>query len=435
VQNILNDVPAQAFDSRYPHVYVKPEYSDADKQVLRELADRNMENATLPCQEVRKRLWSKLNDLERTRPMVWFNEICWHEMDVDRELTTVTSTEFARQVETELRRNIYLWKHMQADMVVQPVLYSPMIIENSGIGIGNLEDTVATDVDNPVVSHRYKPQIVDWEDISKITEPKVFHNIKQTAEVREAYEDIFHGISPVEIRGCPGLWFAPWDDIVQMMGVEKTLENLAENPDFMHALVDKLVNVYLFALDQYESEGLIASNNCNFRIGSGAYGYSDDLPPAANSVAPEDIWGCASPQIFGTVSPGMHDEFGIEYENRWLKRFKLAYYGCCERLDNRIEILRKIENLRKISISPWADEKNAAELIQRDYVISLKPNPSYLAMDSFDPGIIERELRQKLENTKNCNVEVIIKDISTVKYQPQRLWQWIEVASRLVSEY
>ncbi len=32
---------------------------------------------------------------------------------------------------------------------------------------------------------------------------------------------------------------------------------------------------------------------------------------------------------------------------------------------------------------------------------------------------------------KNCNVEIIIKDVSTVRYKPQRLWKWVEIVTEL----
>ena len=45
------------------------------------------EIAALPVHQEKARLWQKLNDLESERPMVWINEIPWHEMNVDGELT------------------------------------------------------------------------------------------------------------------------------------------------------------------------------------------------------------------------------------------------------------------------------------------------------------------------------------------------------------
>ena len=73
--------------------------------------------------------------------MVWHNEMPWHELNVEDELTLRTSSPFTQRIEEELRRRIYLWKHMPGDMVLEPVFYSPMIIENSGIGLNISEET------------------------------------------------------------------------------------------------------------------------------------------------------------------------------------------------------------------------------------------------------------------------------------------------------
>ena len=43
--------------------------------------------AALPVHREKAELWRRLNDLESVRPMVWINEIPWHEMNVNDELT------------------------------------------------------------------------------------------------------------------------------------------------------------------------------------------------------------------------------------------------------------------------------------------------------------------------------------------------------------
>jgi len=154
------------------------------------------------------------------------------------------------------------------------------------------------------------------------------------------------------------------------MGADAVLLGLADRPAFMHALIHRLCDAYLAGLRQFEALGLISRNDTNVRIGSGGYGYTNDLRGALPNALPDDgdalrpggrskaekpinLWGAATPQIFGSVSPGMHREFGLEYERRWLEQFGLAYYGCCEPLHNKISILESLPNLRKISISPW----------------------------------------------------------------------------------
>lgn len=430
------DVPGRVFGNHYVNEFVELQYLKEDKAILRDLAKRYMEIASLPRQQENIRKWRDLNSLRSSRPLVWHNEICWNEMNVDDELTLKTSSEFARRIESELRRNIYLWKHMSGDMVVEPVVYSPVIVENTGIGVEVEEATVSTEEDNQIVAHSFKPQITTEDDLEKLVAPKVTYQRKQSEDMLQAYEDMLGDIVPVKLRGYPGFWFAPWDDIVTFMGVENTLINLYEEPELMHHLIGKIVDIYIQALDQYEAQGCIATNNKNFRIGSGAYGYCDDLPETGDfGVTCKEIWGSATPQIFTSVSPEMHDEYAIQYERKWLEKFGLAYYGCCEALHNKIEILSKIKNLRKISISPWSDVKMAAEHIGRKYVISLKPSPSIFAEDTWDLERARQELKEKLIEARGCNVEIVMKDISTVRHQPQRLWQWMKMAHELVQDF
>ena len=431
-----SDVPGRVFGNYYVNEYVPIEYNQVDCTALRELAYRFMEVANDPRQQENKKNWKCLNDLKVCRPLVWHNEVCWHEMNVDDELTLTTSSTFTRRIESELRRQLYLWKHMPGDMVIEPVIYSPAIVENTGIGVEVREDTAVTDENNTIVSHHFIPQIQSIEDINRIITPKVSFMKKQSDDTKQAYEDVLGGVIPVQVRGFPGFWFAPWDDIVTLMGVENALINLYDEPELMYRLIDRLIGVYIEALTQYENLGVIATNNSNFRIGSGAYGYSSELPAGDTlNMKCSDIWGAAAAQILTSASPQMHEEFAITYEKKWLERFKLSYYGCCEALDKKIDILRSIKNLRKISISPWADCGNAASQIGRDYVISLKPSPAVLADVSFDLDSARDLLKKSLDSVKGCNVEIIIKDISTVRYYPQRLWDWVKMASELVLEY
>jgi len=434
-------------DNRYHRISCQHESQKAadivtskkDKQTLRELGREVARIGLLPIQEERKSMWARLNGLDAVKPMVWFSDVCWNEMNVHDELVLRTSSPFCQRIESELRQVIYLWEHMPGDMVVDPIIYSPLTIHNTGIGLKIEEDIVKTDEDSDIVSHRYHRQIKDEEDIQKIKTPKITHNQRESEERFQAYRDIFEGILTVEKRGVSGLGFSPWDDIVTLIGAQEVLLDLAMRPQFVHKLVNRITTAYIKALDQYESQNLLALNNTNVRIGSGAYGYTDELPQAdlgPMHVRTVDTWGCATAQIFSDVSPGMHQVFALNYEQRWLERFGLTYYGCCEPLDKKIDILRKIPNLRKISASPWNDMERMAEQIGSDYVFSFKPNPAILARDHWDPDLAREELVNtlKIALRHKCNIEIVMKDISTVHYQPQRLWEWTKIATKVCGQ-
>jgi len=78
-------------------------------------------------------------------------------------------------------------------------------------------------------------------------------------------------------------------------------------------------------------------------------------------------------------------------------------------------------------VSPWADKEKIAQMLEDKYIYSLKPNPVDLAMASFDEGRIRKELRDVLAVTKNCHVEIIMKDNHTIRKDPQRVIRWVQI--------
>ena len=66
------------------------------------------------------------------------------------------------------------------------------------------------------------------------------------------------------------------------------------------------------------------------------------------------------------------------------------------------------------------------------YVFSYKPNPAVFATDDWHAEQARQEWQTVLEHARGCHVEIIMKDISTVRYQPQRLWEWAAIAMERV---
>ena len=87
-------------------------------------------------------------------------------------------------------------------------------------------------------------------------------------------------------------------------------------------------------------------------------------------------------------------------------------------------------------MSAWADIAVGAEAIGPDYVFSRKPNPALVAMEEWLPELAEKDIRDVLEVTRanGCPVEITLKDISTCRRDPRRLWEWAEIATRLAHE-
>jgi hypothetical protein len=410
-----------------------------DKDILRRLAGELAGVAALPVHKEKTLLWQKLNDRESVRPMVWINEICWHEMDVNGELTLSAEHPWAREQERELRRTLYQWRHLPGDMIVNDYLVCPLAIHSTDFGIMEDVDVVKTDEANDIVSRHFNVQIQDYADLEKIQMPVVTHNREATEICYQTMCEVYGGILPVRKQGQTHIWFTPWDYLIRWWGIEQAMIDFIERPDLVHAAVERMVDAWMVELDQFEQQNLLSLDCNNTRIGSGGYGYTSQLPgkeldPAY--VRPHNMWGCSNAQIFSEVSPEMHWEFAVKHDLCWLSRWGMTYYGCCEPLDQKIEVLRRIPNLRKISASPWCNVERLIEKVGADYILSRKPSPAVLAGDVWHPEWAREDMRSFLEKAdRHCPVELIMKDISTVRYQPQRLWEWATIAMEVAEEF
>lgn len=406
--------------------------SDKDTEILRRLAGKVAEIAALPVHQEKARLWTKLNDLQSERPLVWINEICWHEMNVEDELTLRCEHPWAKDQEDQLRKTIYQWKHLPADMVVDDFLICPLAIHSTDFGVIEDVDIVKTDESSDIVSRHFNVQITNPEDIEKIKLPVIMHNEEATEFSYQAMCRVYDGILPVKKQGQTHIWFTPWDYLIRWWGIQEAMMDMIMRPEMVHAAVERMVDAWMVELDQFEQQNLLALDNNNTRVGSGGYGYVSELPGEnydPEYVKPCNMWGCSNAQIFSEVSPQMHWDFAVEHDMRWLRRFGLTYYGCCEPLDKKMDMMRKIPNLRKISTSPWCNIERMIAEAGSDYVISQKPSPAILAETDWDPAKARASIREVLEKAEgNCHIEFIMKDISTVRHEPQRLWQWAEIA-------
>lgn len=404
-----------------------------DKENLRGLAAQVAEIAALPVQDETRRLWRALNALKPERPMVMADQVCWNEMNVNDELTLRCEDPECRGYEDFLRKTLYQWEHFRVDMVVEPFLRVPKAIINTGFGVGMQHEVAVTDPTNSVVGQRYFNQFESEADLEKVRLPEVSHDPAETERRMAVAHDLFDGVLELRSEGLDP-YLSLWDPISFWMSVEGALWALADRPEFMHRLVGRVTDGYLSLLDQLEAQGLLCGPQSVIHC-TGAW--TDELPaPGYDPARPrtKDLWMFGLAQMFSTVSPRMFREFEVDYASRLCERFGLVYYGCCDPLDLKMAEVRMIPNVRKVSMSAWVDEERGASEIGTDYVYSRKPSPAVLAWDVFDREAVRRELQTTKEvcARHGCPLEIILKDISTVRYDPQRLWDWAAMAREVV---
>ena len=406
-----------------------------DKEVLRSLAERYSAIAHLDVQKERIERYYRTVGMEEMRPVVLIDEVPWGEIR-DDALVNQCENEAYRGLEGLLRCALYQWEHFQVDRVFPPVFQIGKRIRSTGIGIGVRENVIKGDTGAYIASHEYEDQLKTEEDLEKLELPVISYDKEGTEKAAELAVDVFAGLMEIEVVGT-SFQYNIWDQISCFRGVDSLLLDLAVRPDFMHRMARRFKEIAAETFRQYLELDLLHTSPVLLHCTPAC---SRELPAADFAGVPRaaDVWGRCSAQIFSAVSPEMHDEFDLEYNQELFGRCGLLYYGCCEPLDRKVDILRKrFGNLRKISITPWADPEIAARSMGSELVMAAKPNPAFVGGQSFNPAPVEEEIRRYLDPCKEYGTtcEFVLKDVSTIGNRPENLTRWAETVSGVIDRY
>jgi len=404
-----------------------------DAEILKGLGARLAEIASLPVQEEKKKMWRALNGLNITRPMVCIDQLPWHELNINDELTLQCEDDFLRTVELGIRKLLYKWNRFPADMVIENRIDIPKTAHGLNYGYEIIEETISKNDGNDVVSHKYIDQCETEEMLALLKPDEIEIDPALDLEHKEICENIFKGIIPVRLSGYT-IHAGVWDRIAQARPLQSILYDIIERPEFITILAEKFLALTMSTVDQCETLGLLDAEEPLIHC-TGAY--TDELPTKdydPDRPLAKDCWAFAMAQIFTTVGPAHHEEFEIDIMKPLFERFGLLYYGCCEPLHQKIDIIRKINNVRKISISPWAKIDESAENIGGDYVFSGKPHPAYVTTGVLNEVGVKEQTINTINACRRNNTpcELILKDVSTVSGNPEVLTQWENLVMALV---
>lgn len=72
------------------------------------------------------------------------------------------------------------------------------------------------------------------------------------------------------------------------------------------------------------------------------------------------------------------------------------------------------------------------ELLGNRYVYSRKPVPEYVSGTEPDWDLVEKEAIQTKNATKNCNLEIIFRDVYSSNCSPSRAMEWVKRWKRII---
>lgn len=409
----------------------------SDINILRNLFLRKNEIANDPVMDDRRRLWLKHAALHGDRPMILAET--GGVLDEIIPLTALKCQEpWARTIERELLEIIFRFEHVRDDFVIQPFIDYGwfMDIGNFGVEVELIHGENA----GKRGSYHWDPPIKNLDaDLEKLKFRELCVDRGKTLAWAEFLDDNFGDILPVRLRSS--YWWTTgltWTAI-NLIGLESLMISMYDNPNGLHQLMGFLRDECLYFIRWFENEGLLTLNNEADYVGSGSQGWTFDLPQDDwNSRMPvrlKDLWGLSESQETVGISPQMFEEFIFPYQLPVISTFGLSYYGCCEPVHNRWHVIRRIPNLRRVSVSPWCDQAMMAHSLGHAYIFCRKPNPTLISTGHFDEDAIREDIRKTMDMAGQCVIEFAMKDVHTLHDEPDRLGRWVALVHETIQDW
>ena len=425
-----------------------------ERQVIRELAKQFREQAELPVMEERRKLWFEHNDLKTTKPVIAvFPENAWHEIIKAEDLEC--EDELARKMEWLLRARLFRSRVIQDDVPAEKIWEVKKQITDTGWDAQNPghknqlfanETYCDSNLGNcPTVwkkgfvfsgnARHFSPVIHEYKDLKRIQTPEIVYHEKETLEEFKIQQDVLGDILNVQLTGESHINCGLLLVYTELRGLQEVYSDIYDEPEMLREAMEIICQGFHSLLDQYAGMGLLEINNRQGYNGSGGMSYTHDLPrEPGGSKNLKNHWGFTESQEFCVVGPKQHYEFVQRYEATFAKRFGLISYGCFELLEDKLTPVLEFPNIRRISVSPWADIKKCASQIGKKAVYSWKVNPSYFINNFHQRTFFESMIKNMLEDTKDNCTEIILKDTGTCQNDPERFGEFVSLCRRLCGE-
>jgi len=408
--------------------------SEHDIAVLRKLGEWKAKTSEKPENKEKIQAWFNHDDgIPGSRVMLiaetWYTSADTNRPVNDRDLQCTDP--WARKYEYELRLKQFEIDVMKDDHFVLPwIEYHPVInVSDFGIPSGKhktLEDSMALNFQSAPLKN------LDDADFARLRHRTFSFDKAAEEQDREKLESVFGGILKARRRNewlqiCLGFT----NTFIDFVGLDTFMMLLYDNPEGVHKLMNFFKDDHLAFIKFLEDNRLLDLNNESDYIGAGCIGCTRHLPAPdfKGVVRAKDTWFWSESQESVSISPKMYGEFVFPYVSAIAEKFGRIYYGCCEPLNLFTNYLKTMKNLKRASVSLWADEVKMADFCRENKVVySRKPPPVLFMGEKYNESAAMSSIEKTVSITEGCRLEFIYRDVYTVNNEPERFTRWVELA-------
>lgn len=397
----------------------------SERARLRELAQKQMEAYFSDKNQQRIAEWKLHNACKGSRPMVHVETDTFEQEMIDPLLCC--SDPVARRLERDLYRNFFNLCEFDDDWVVPN--YFGIAWETWFHPFGHkVTRHSATDLNGKTVGHQFDYVLSDLEeDWDKLGATDFGVDAVATQGYFDVAQETFGDLLPVKmVMNC--LYAVPTQHVVHLMGMENMCYAMYDTPELFQKMMARLADDYL-ACFEYLAKGGYLRPTAGFELlFQGSRCFTEELP-ADEVSSSRQMWGFMDSQETVSISPEMFHSFIFPCYQRISRAFGCLSYGCCEPVSAVWKDIRTMENLRKVSISPWCDEEFMGEQLRGSRIIyHRKPSPNYLGVGhTLDEEALREHIRRTLHAARGCTLEFTQRDVYTVDQNPDKVRRYVQI--------
>jgi len=405
-----------------------------DKKVLYDLACQVKEIAESDEMNRRRAAWRKMNSFKSDRPLIYVRAYALDEIFDFSQLKCEDPV--LRDYEYQLHDAIIRSK-LGDDYIVEPWLemnasYKLVNKSHWGVRVSMGEHPGAGG------AAAFAPVLLN-EDFSCLKTAPYEVDEQKTALRQEKLEEAVGGAMDVFV--CRQGPYKDWSgdistDLGKLRGMEQMMWDVYDNPEFFHGVLAFMRDAILKNHEEAEAAGGFSLANHQNQC----MPYAEDMEdpdPFVKGVSRKRLWRFLAAQEYTNFSPEMFWEFILQYQQPILEQFGMTAYGCCEDLTGVIPYLRRIKNLRRIAVSPFANVEKCAEQIGKDYILSWRPDPSLMLATGLNEDCVRKYMKQHFTYFKeNQNhFDITLKDVQTVAHQPENTARWVQIVREEIENF
>ena len=279
----------------------------SDVAILRELATRVAELAASPLNRERIRLWYQHDECQGERPLLLTETDGGLDMVIP-DYRPRCQEPWAQAQEWALLQPIVHHEIIGDDWPIEPCVNVPWQITLGDFGV--IPHSTQPETDGTRGAYHIDAVLGDLEADFGRLHPRAF-SVDRPATLAQValLSQVYDGILTVRLRGNPWWTLGVTNTAVTLIGMEKLMLAMYDQPAALHRLLAFLCDDHLLLVDWLEREGLLTLNNENDYIGSGSRGYTRALPHRRDKLSAEFSTPWATPQPVRT--PRQVEDSGV----------------------------------------------------------------------------------------------------------------------------